>query len=186
MLKAFPFKGGTRVWSNRYHFTGGTPANSTAWNTLFDNVTSAEKAIHAATTTITEAIGYAAGSEVPVASKTYALTGTVSAAAAGAQAPGEVVGLVRYSTNARTTKNHPIYCFNYYHGTFHNGASATVLDNLDANVKAAYELYAGKWLTGFSDGTLTLVRSTPQSATCTGQVTESHVTHRDFPPSPSL
>jgi len=186
VIKSFPFKGGSRLYANRYHFNGGTPAVATHWHTLMDNVTTAEKAVHQSNTSIVEAIGYAAGSEVPVASKTYSLAGTVSSAAGAVLAPGEVAALVRYSTAARTTKNHPIYCFNYYHGVYVAGASASTIDNLDANVKAALETFAGAWITGFSDGTLTLVRATPNGAAATGHVTEEYVTHRDFPYTRSL
>src|SRR5215471_19260825 len=64
--KSTAYKGGTRVWSNRYHFSGGTPANSTAWTNFSDAVVNAEKLALTAQTTIVETIGYAAGSDVGV------------------------------------------------------------------------------------------------------------------------
>lgn len=185
VLKSFNFKGGNRVWSNRYHFNGGTPADATHWHTLMDAVVAAEHPCLSEAVTIIECVGYAAGSDVPVASKTYSTAGTVTGATGSAQAPGEVVGLVRYATNARTTKNHPIYLFNYYHGVFfHNGAGTQ--DNLDANVKTAFATYAGDWISGFSDGSITAVRASPNGAAATGAIVEEYVTHRDFPHTPSL
>jgi hypothetical protein len=186
VMKTFPFKGGSRTWSNRYHFTGGTPADAAHWHTLMDNVTTAEKAVHNSQTEIVECFGYAAGSDVPVASKVYALAGTVSGASNFTYVPGEVAGLVRWSTAARSTKNHPIYCFSYYHGILCNDTNPTTIDLMDVNQKTALSTYATDWVTGFSDGTITAVRATPNGATATGSAVEEYVTHRDFPHTPSL
>lgn len=185
VIKSMSFKGGTRVWSNRYHFNGGTPADASHWNTLFDAVTAAEKLTLPAVVTITQAVGYAAGSDVPVASKAYSLAGTVSPVSGGQPAPGEVAALVRYSTNARTVKNHPIYLFNYIHRPWLK-TSGSNSDLLDANQKTALQTYAAAWITGFSDGSITAVRASPKGAGATGAIVEEYVTHRDFPPTPSL
>lgn len=184
VIKSIPFKGGTRHFSNRYHFNGGTPADATHWHTLMDAVTTAEKAATNPSATIIEAIGYAAGSDVPVASKNYSLAGTLTPVSGNFQTPGECAALVRYSTNARTVKNHPIYLFNYYHlAIAHN--LGTDADLLDANMKAALATYAAAWITGFTDGTITAVRASPNGAAATGQFVEEYLTHRDFPYSTS-
>jgi hypothetical protein len=185
VIKSFPFKGGSRVWSNRYHFVGGTPVDTAHWNTLFDAVTAAEKVIHNGATIIIEAVGYGAGSEVPIASKTYSLAGTHSPTGSFIPTPGEAVALVRYSTNARSVKNHPIYCFNYYHGAY-VGNTTTTCDTLWAQTRTAMQTYATAWITGFSDGTITAQRSSPKGSIAVGSIVEEYVTHRDFPPSPSL
>jgi hypothetical protein len=150
-----------------------------------DNVVTAEKAIHDANVTIVEVIGYAAGSEVPVATKTYTTVGTLTPVSGHVVAPGEVAALIRWSTAARTTKNHPIYLFAYVHSAI-VGITNVTADLLDANQKTAMSTYATSWITGFSDGTITAVRASPNGAAATGSVVEEYVTHRDFPHTPSL
>lgn len=127
---------------------------------------------------IVEAIGYAAGSEVPVFSKTYALAGTLTVSD-GEPCPGDVAGLVRYTTTARTSKNHPVYLFNYYHGVYTYTSGSP--DEWSHQQGTQVITYAGDWLSGFSDGSLTLVRAGPNGATATGLLAEPMLTHRDFP-----
>lgn len=175
-----PFKGGTREFSNRYHFNGGTPADDTHWHTLFDAVVAAEKLVHHSTVEIVDVIGYAAGSDVPVSSKTYTTAGTGSGDSDGSFAPGECAILERYTTAARSTKNHPIYLFSYYHHVQVKTGS-TGCDLVDPAFVTLHDTYAAAWLTGFSDGTITAVRASPQGAAATGHHTDEYVTHRDFP-----
>ena len=182
MIKEFPFKGGVRRFSNRYHFSGGVPADNTKWTTFSDNVVLYEKAAFTDYVKIVETIGYAPGSDVPVFSKSYNVTGT--AALTGDTVPGEVAALVRYSTTARTSKNHPVYLFNYYHGILGSTDSAHA-DKLLSGAKTALETYAGAWVTGFTDGSVSHHRTGPNGASATGSFVEEYFTHRDFPYTPS-
>ena len=178
VTKSFTYRGVTRQFSNRYHFNGGTPADNAHWTTLSDAVVTAEKAIYGAVVTIVKTTGYAAGSEVPVFSKTYSTAGTLTGL--GLPSPGDAAALIRYATTARTPKNHPVYLFNYYHGVA--AASSTTPDTINSAQVTAYQTYAGAWVSpGFSDGATSYNRAGPNGATAVGFIVEPFITHRDLP-----
>lgn len=183
VVKQFNYRGAVRTFSNRYFFSGGTPSDATHWTTFSDAVVNAEKAVNFTLANqgakIVETFGYAAGSEIPVFSKTYSTDGTL--APAGVPMPGDVAGLVRHSTAARSTKNHPIYLFSYYHGVVSPGTGG-IQDNWDTSQRTAQSTYQTLWAsTGFSDGTNTYKRSSPSGHDSTGFIVETLLTHRDLP-----
>jgi hypothetical protein len=184
VTKSFPFKGATREYSNRYHFLGGTPGAASNWKALMDAVVQQESLLVSSDTHVVSAIGYAAGSDLPVHTELYNTPGALSPGAGVAKAPGEVAALLRFSTNARSIKNHPIYCFNYFHDVFVDTA-ALGQDTLSPNQHSTILGYGNQWISGFSDGFNQLVRSSPHGALCSQPVVETYVTHRDFPPTRS-
>lgn len=177
VTKTFTYRGAPRTWSNRYHFNGGTPADSGHWTTFANAVVAAEALVLPASTEIILVTGYAAGSDVPVFTKTYSTTGSL-VTTGGTACPGDCTALVRYSTAARTPKNHPVYLFNYYHAVYWSGAP----DTLFSGQKSVLQTYAGDWVSpGFSDGTNSYLRAGPNGASATGELVDAVVTHRDFP-----
>lgn len=177
IIKDFTYKGTTQRWSNRYHFNGGVPADNTAWNTLFDAIVDAEKSAIGSDSEIVEAVGYLAGATVAAHSKTYITPGEFTGGE-GSRAPGDCAALVRYPTAARTSKNHPIYLFNYYHDVTIDIGDR---DAVSSAYISALEDYADLWLAGFSDGTHTCVRAGPNGADATARAVNPFITHRDFP-----
>lgn len=183
VVKQFNYRGTIREFSNRYHFNNGPPADASKWTTFSDAIVTAEKAIYLSLANggakIVETIGYAGGSEIPVFTKTYTTDGT-GTWTTYIPAPGDAAALIRYSTADRSTKNHPIYCFNYYHAVQMAG-SALTSDTLLSNQKTAMQTYSSLWLTGFSDGSANHVRSRPNEHACLGSLVETYITHRDLP-----
>jgi len=183
VVKQFTYRGALRTFSNRYHIGTNVPPDSAHWTTLSDAIVTAEKAIYmpfaSAGAKIVQVVGYAPGSEVPVFTKNYTTDGTGSFAS-GIAASGDSAALFRYSTPDRSVKNHPVYCFNYYHTPL-VPISGTSPDTLLPAQAAAMLTYGNDWVSGFSDGVTTYKRSRPTGDLCTGVTVEPFITHRDLP-----
>lgn len=124
-------------------------------------------------------VGYAGGSEVPVFNKTYTTDGT-GGFSNWYPVPGDVAALVRLSTADRSSKNHPVYLFSYYHATAYEDPSTP--DNMNAGQRTAMATYHASWITGFSDGAVNHIRCRPSSTSrATGALVEALLTHRDLP-----
>jgi hypothetical protein len=178
VLKSFSYRGSAKVWSNRYYFDNDAPTTAGRWLAFSDAVVNAEKLMQPTTCTIVETFGYAAGSDVPVYSKTYTTAGLLSVASIP-QGPGDAALMIRYSTGARSSKNHPVYLFNYYHGVLLS--SVTNPDVVNSSEVTAAGTYAALWISGISDGTVSHHRCGPDSDLATGYLVDTKVRHRDFP-----
>jgi hypothetical protein len=87
--------------------------------------------------------------------------------------------MVRYPTDARSSKNKPVYLFNWYHDVYYLGTGD--VDTVLGTQVSAMNAYSADWVTGFSDGTNTRVRCGPRGAVALNNATSNIVRHRDFP-----
>jgi hypothetical protein len=178
VMTSFTYRGAAKVWSNRYHFDNDAPTTAGRWLAFSDAVVAAQKAMQITNQTIVGTVGYAAGSDVPVYSKTYTTAGTLSLTSIP-QGPGDAALMVRYSTGAKSEKNHPIYLFSYYHGVLLS--SDTNPDVVNSSQVTAAGTYAALWISGITDGTVVHHRCSPQGPLATGYLVDTKVRHRDFP-----
>lgn len=179
------YRGLSKIFSNRYHFDGDLPPDPSHWDTFMDAVTAAEKLIYSSLITIIQVVGYdasTASSSNPhgdaVYSKDYTLAGTFVPAVGDVGAPGDCASLLRWSTPERSSKNHPVYLMNYFHGVYGDGSDA---DTQSPTQKTAQETYGTAWITGFSDGAETHHRVGPRGAVATSRRVDPFIRHRDFP-----
>lgn len=172
------YKGGTRIWSTTFHVTGGAWQDQTHFDTFSDN---AEAEILSATypaTTIVDATGYDPGSTLPVFTKTYNAAGTATFGGSS-YPPLETALLLKWTTDQRSTKNHPIYLFNFIHGVPINASSTPEVPVTNATTH--WNTRISDWVAGYSDGTLTRRRAGPRGAVAQGGSVATYFTHRDFP-----
>lgn len=179
LIKQGPFEGGTRRWSNRYHFDGGNPGGDAEWSTLAGEVVAAEKAVYPLDFHIVQVNGYNAGSDLVVWSETIDVAGTFAPAVGDLHVPLWLCAVLRYSTDQRTSKNKPVYLFSYIHGVL-LGPSAS-WESLAPDQKAVIEAYGTVWLAGFSDGTAVHKRAGPNGAVGLVRLVHPFLGHRDFP-----
>jgi hypothetical protein len=185
IIKSIDYRGLTRTFSNRYHFEGDVPPDNAHWVTFADAIVAAEKAIYDSSIQIIEAVGNDAGSATStnlhgnaVFTKNYTTAGTGSFSSDGRRSPGDCASLLRYSTPARSARNHPVYLFNYFHGVFQTTGDP---DIISPTQKTAIGAYGTSWLGGFSDGAENHERCGPHGAVAIGRLVSDVIRHRDFP-----
>jgi len=173
-----PYRGGTKLWGNRYFFNQTSIPDQTHFNTLADALVAQAKTVFNTSSTITSAIGYNGGSDVPQWTKSYSQAGSITTGT-NPNAPLEMCGLVRFSTAVRSTKNHPIYLYKFIHAVQTDGLTAQ--ETLRAAIVSNLDAYAIALIAGLSDGTTTYKLAGPRGAVAQGHITEPYLHGRDFP-----
>lgn len=177
VTKTTPFIGQTKRWSNRYHINQPIPSGSTERSDLCDAFKDGELGLYPSYTDIVQVDLYDAGSDVPVYTKSYSAAGTASTTG-GNPTPGDTAALLRFSTTQRTSKNHPIYLFNYYHSALYSIADGA--DVQQANQKASLEAWGQALVDGITVSGVVYKKAGPNGAVAQARFVEPYLTHRDF------
>lgn len=173
-----PYRGGTKHWSQLWHFTGPDWASSAQFNTLVDALVAQLQGLISSETSIISATGYNSGSSLPVYTYTHTWTGT-STATNSTKMPLEGCALIKFTTTQRSSKNHPIYLFKWLHAVYAAGASTpeTLLTGLRSNILSNMSTV----LAGLSDGTNTRQYCGPFGAVAQTRDVNTSVHMREFP-----
>ena len=142
-------------FSNKYFLTGTTPADSTAWRTLFDAMVAQERTCYPSTCSVVGGYGYASADPTAVAVWSVDLTvapnspqaGTMNPAG-GTRLPGDAAVWVRWGLNRFNTKGKRVFLRKYFHPAY---GDATTVDNIFANQSAALLAFGAK----LDDGSFT-------------------------------
>ncbi len=173
-----PYQGGTKSWSNRYHWTGPDWASQGQFDTFAVALETQLIAILTTRSTMVQMVAYQAGSDLPAYTHAFGTAGTF-ALSTFPSLPLETVALARWTTDARTSKNHPVYLFKYWHDV--QSDALTTPDLLRTGLRTPMATRATALVTGISDGTNTRKLAGPNGAVAQAGSIDLYVTHRDFP-----
>lgn len=180
VTKTFSFRGNpVKEYSNRYYFDGEAPADFSTWTTFMDAIVLLEKAMITSDQKVIQCQGFAPGSEVAVATKAYTTVGTMSSTG-GTATPGDCAVVLRMATTKKSTKNHTVYVFSYYHRALWDTAGGSS-DTVFANQKNQIQDYATAWINGITVAGRPYKRTTPDGHLTTGRTVDQWIGHRDFP-----
>jgi len=179
VVYSMPYKAGTKQWSQRFHFNGAIPASDAEWSALMVEIAPDAEYIISTNGSLVEMIGYLAGSDVPVYTHAFGVAGLFDGSGDNVACPGDVAALTRFTTDARTSKNHPIYLFKYSHQAYHQPGER---DNCSNDMITRLNGYYLKWINGsYSVAGTPIDYCGPYGAVGLTRNTETYLTHRDFP-----
>lgn len=154
--KRFIYRGNPdEEWSNKYWLTGTPPTTSAAWQTLFDQLVSAEKQVYTAQSHVVGGIGY--DDDTPKAHAVWSvdyresgtpIAGTLPVVVGNAFA-GDQAGMLELRTERKSTRGKWIYLRKF----IHSGAiDPSDPDKIDTGQLAAMQIFAGQLMNGVGSG----------------------------------
>ncbi len=173
------YKGGSKRWSTRWHFTPSVDVTDAVFAALADDIDPLLLACFTPRSELVEYVGYNAGSEVPVWSATRSDAGTFDLGTRK-HTPLECCSLTRYGTTQRTSRNHPVYLFQYIHDAVID-PDFEDYERLDSDQSANLGELADAWVTGFLIGGSHYKKTGPYGAVAQSALINEYITHRDFP-----
>lgn len=180
VIKKFTYRGdATEEFANGYHFSGSVPADSTAWQALFDALVVQEKTVYPAAASVVQGYGYATDNPADNSVWSYDLhaspvAGTLDMTA-GLQAAGDLAVWVRWKTSRLNTKGKPIYLRKYFHPACQ--LDSTHPDTVKAGQVTALNAFGTKLMDGsFIDGRT--IRSQTHTETILSRSCSAYVTTR--------
>ena len=156
-VKSFTYRDAPEEWSNRYHFTGDSPADLAGWTTLAQALAALEKATFDSSCHVVRAYGYLSDTTDAVAVVDFTVSpltpvaGTLSLS--GEKCAGDAAGTIRWLTPDRTSKGKPIYLRKYLHAV---QANTTDADAVAAAQLTAYGTFGTALLTSWGSTSATL------------------------------
>ena len=162
IVKDFTYRGVPgEEWSSTYMLSGTTPADSTAWKTLFDAIVLQEKTCYSNNHRVTRGYGY---NKVPVKGdsavwsvdlrpSSTTVPGTLTVGT-GVLFSGDQAAWIRWSLNRFNSKGKRVYLRKYMHGGLLNAGGG---DSLQAGYVTALGNYGTFMMGGTLSGSRTLV-----------------------------
>ena len=180
VIKTMTYRGNTgHTWSNRYFLNGISSLTTTTATEIMDAIAAQEPLIYFTDQKITQMVAYNPGSDVPLLEKTYNVVG--EAVLTGANpSPGDAAAVARFKTTQRTSKNHPVYLFKYWHGVW--WAQGGSPDDILPAQRTLFDAYAQKWVQGivYGGGAGTVTMCGPYGAVAQDHLILQNLRHRDF------
>jgi hypothetical protein len=179
IVKKFTYRGNREEWSNTYHFSGGTPADSTHWKALADAMINSEKNCYTADTSVVRAYGHVPGTNHAVWTYDYesagaTVAGVLSAASGEQRMPGDAAGVLQWLTADYTSRGKKIYLRKFFHDCGSKGTGHE--DELADTWKFGYEALGDDAEAGWISSTYKICG--PNGAAGSGRAASKWITTR--------
>jgi hypothetical protein len=186
VIKKMTYRGNTNEeWSNTYAFTGGTPADATAWRSLFDALVLQEKTLYKSDVSVVAGYGYdkvpqkgdhAVWSVDLTVSPNTPVPGTYTGG--GIESGGDGAAWVRWGLDRLNSKGKRVYVRKYFHPVYIDTVQNS--GNGGDAIQAAWKTAAAAFGAKLSDGSFSGGRiiTDPTGAAIVGHANSTWATTR--------